>query len=47
MAGKADFVLVPPTSSEKWALNPSLPGTVKAVQGVLGSQDYMEEKHGL
>ena len=38
--GRADFVLVPPTLSEKWALNPHLAAKVKAVLSILGSLEY-------
>ena len=48
MAGRADFVLAPPTLSEKWALNPRLPTSQDSARAWgLGSQDYMEGKDGL
>ena len=36
LGGRADFVLAPPTLSEKWALNSHLAAKVKTVLGGLG-----------
>ena len=42
--GKADFVLAPPTLSEKWALKPCLPAKVKTVLGFGDARMTTKEK---
>ena len=41
VGGRADSILVPPTLTERWALNTRLPAKAKTVLGVLGSQEYI------
>ena len=45
--GRADFVLVPPTLSEKKALNPRLPAKVKTVLGVLRKAGLVWKERGV
>ena len=40
--GRADFVLVPPASSEEWTQNPRLPAKVKTVQIYASENDIQE-----